>query len=164
MEIYKKIIGYENYYISNMSNVINAKNNKTKLLKIYIPKDGYSSIVLYKNNNRKMFNIHRLVALAFIPNPQNKPCVNHINGIKNDNRIENLEWCSYSENEIHSKNILNKKYNGVKGVKNHNNKLKERDVFEIRKSNLSQRTLAKKYNVCKSTIKKILDRKSWNHI
>lgn len=161
MEIYKNIIGYENYLISNLGNV---KNKKNKLLKVYKPKDNYSTIMLYKNNTRKLYSIHRLLAIHFLPNPDNKPCVNHINGIKSDNNLNNLEWCTYSENEIHSITLLNKKHNGVKGINNHNNKLKERDIIDIRKSNLSQRTLAKKYNVCKTTIKNILDRKSWCHI
>lgn len=61
--------------------------------------------------NRKTYNIHRLVAITFIPNELKKPCVNHINGVKYDNRSENLEWVTYSENELHSFRVLGKKPN-----------------------------------------------------
>ena len=164
MEIWKSINGYEHYYISNTGKIKNTKNNKNKLLNPIIRENKYSSITLYKNNNKKSFTMHRLIAIYFIPNPENKPCVNHINGLKYDFNIDNLEWCTYSENEIHSVKILNKKHNGVKGVKNHNNKLKELDVFYIKNSNLSQRKLSAKFNVCKTTIQKIKSNQSWNHV
>ena len=65
-----------------------------------IKKNWYSNINLHSPN--KYLLVHRLVAQAFIPNPENKPQINHINGIKDDNNVENLEWCNNSENQIHS--------------------------------------------------------------
>ena len=62
---------------------------------------GYANITLIKNGNKFKTVIHRLVAKAFIPNPENKPEVNHINGNKRDNRLDNLEWCTSSENRKH---------------------------------------------------------------
>ena len=68
----------------------------------------------YKNSKYKGTSIHRLVATHFIDNPENKPCINHINGIRNDNRVENLEWVTYSENERHAYNVLGKVSYGSK--------------------------------------------------
>jgi len=67
-------------------------------------RNGYYSVSLYNNDTKKSLtaSIHRLVAMAFISNPDNKKCVNHINGIKTDNRVENLEWVSYKENTKHA--------------------------------------------------------------
>lgn len=77
---------------------------KGKLKKRTIDKYGY----LYVSFNKCKARVHRLVAIAFIPNIENKPFVNHINGIKNDNRVENLEWCTSSENNKHAYDILGK--------------------------------------------------------
>ena len=94
MEIWKKIKDYDNYYISNLGNV---RYNYCKL-KLYKDKDGYLQVYL----NHKLFKVHRLVALAFIPNPDNLEEVNHINQIKNDNRVENLEWINHKDNTQYS--------------------------------------------------------------
>ena len=102
IEDWKSIEGYEKLYeISNLGRVKSLNYNgtkKEKILKPSIDKDGYLGVVLCNNGNKKSFRVHRLVAMAFIPNPQNLPIINHKNQIVNDNRIENLEWCNYVYN------------------------------------------------------------------
>jgi hypothetical protein len=100
MKIWKDIVGYEGIYkISEDGEVQNAKKNK--LLKCYSNMYGYTVVGLSKEGTFKHYFVHRLVALAFIPNPLGKKEVNHINGVKQDNNISNLEWCTRSENNKH---------------------------------------------------------------
>ena len=107
--------------------------------------------------------VHRLVALAFIPNPENKPCVNHINGVKTDNRVENLEWCTYSENTKHA--VLTELKKGVKGERSHLSKLKKEEVIKIRKlkedCNYSNAELGKMFGVSCSQIQRIVKYTNW---
>lgn len=104
-EIWKDIKGYKGLYqISNLGNVKSLKREKLKKDKIIKPYNtkGYLRIGLLKNKVRKGHFIHRLIAQEFIPNPENKPFINHINGITNDNNIKNLEWCTHQENVDHA--------------------------------------------------------------
>jgi hypothetical protein len=104
-EIFKDIIGYEGIYqISNLGNVKRLYKKKPNgiILKPLDNGAGYCQVGLSKNNKSKKHYIHRLLAQYFIHNPNNFPCINHINGLKNDNRIDNLEWCTYSDNNHHA--------------------------------------------------------------
>lgn len=106
----KDVIGYEGLYlIDNLGNVISMPKkqgsrfvNQYSILSTKINRIGYVEVALCKNGKLKTMLLHRLIAIHFIENPNNYPCVNHKNGIKTDNRIENLEWCSHSHNTKHA--------------------------------------------------------------
>lgn len=111
MEEWKEIEWYEwKYQVSNLWNIKSLIDSewRSRELKIknQIQWKWYCQINLWKFWNRKLLLVHRLVALHFIQNPNNKSIVNHINWIKTDNRAENLEWCTQKENIWHYKNIL----------------------------------------------------------
>ena len=102
-EYWKPVVGYEGLYeVSNWGRVKSLPRNGTvkyaRILKLYTDKDGYLYVVLSKNNKQKLFKIHRLVAEAFIPNPNNLPMINHKDENKQNNNVENLEWCSAKYN------------------------------------------------------------------
>ena len=113
--IWKDIPGYEGLYkVSNTGKIFSVVTNRE--LSVIQKKDGYTCISLCdKDHNKKQYRIHQLVAKAFIPNPNNLPMINHKNEIKNDNRVENLEWCNnfYNSNYGNRNLILNKKLKGV---------------------------------------------------
>lgn len=97
----RDIIGYEGLYkITADGNVYSVRNNI--FLKLNQKKNGYVYVELNKNGNAKTFRVHRLVALAYVLNPESKEYVNHIDGIKNNNNYNNLEWVTASENNVHS--------------------------------------------------------------
>lgn len=105
-EIWKDIDGYEGkYQVSSLGRIKSASwhNGATeRLLKLRLDRRGYPTCFLYKDGQRKQLSVHRVVANTFIPNPHNKPQVNHINGEKSDNRVKNLEWCTNRENQDHA--------------------------------------------------------------
>ena len=94
-EIWKVVDDYPDYKISNMGNIKSCKYNKEKLLSPTQNKYGYFRIGLHKNNKTKQFSVHRLVAIAFIPNPENLSTVDHVDRNKTNNDLSNLRWASY---------------------------------------------------------------------
>lgn len=113
MEVWKDIVGYEGLYkVSSFGNIMATYKPKNqhqmnRILKFNVIK-GYHHVQLHNKNSVKSVRVHRMVAMAFLTNPENKPAVNHLNGIKSDNKIVNLQWCTHSENEKHSYSVLGK--------------------------------------------------------
>ena len=113
MEIYKVLQGsYDCYAVSNLGNVKNLRTNY--VLQPSIRKDGYKSVLLSKDGKKMSIRVHQLVAMYFLPKDEGRPHINHINGIKHDNRAENLEWVTHKENMVHAKDngLLEHKYKG----------------------------------------------------
>lgn len=181
MEIWKPINGYEqSYEVSNFGNVRSLDreiiiNNKVwrlkgKQLKKRIESHGYLAVVLFSGSKRNSQKIHRLVANAFIDNPYNKNEVNHINLIKDDNRVENLEWVTRKENMQHASSLG--KLGGTKGMfvgsKSVRSKVKEEDVIQMRKlkeEGFSSNQIQKMFpNLGARHIRDILNRIYWKHI
>lgn len=134
-------------------------SNTNHTIRPAIKKDGYYGVRLKGRGNSKNVYIHRLVAIAFIPNPDHKQQVNHKNGDKLDNRVENLEWVTARENTIHAWE------HGLHGhICRGLRRLSDDEVVEIRRSQETQRELARRYGVCQSTISSIKNRKRYKEV
>lgn len=163
MEKWKKIEGFENYQISNMGRVKILKGEKERISE-GSPSEGYRQVQLLEDGIKKMCRVHRLVALTFIPNSENKPIVNHINGIKHDNRAENLEWFNQSENIKHAYRT------GLvpccKGVNHSQSKLTEKDVLFIREkaNTLKTKELSLIFSVSCQIIRNVITRRTYKNI
>lgn len=124
-EIWKTIEDYPNYMVSNMGRVKSLCYGKEKIMKLCTGKGGYLTVTLIKDKKINTNRVHRIVAEAFIPNPENKPCVDHINTYRTDNRVENLRWVTHKENQ---NNPLTK-------IKMKRNKSKAKPIIQLTKTN-----------------------------
>lgn len=142
-EIWKDIVSYNGFYqISNFGRIKTTMDNsltvgargmfrlkrKERIRVLHLERCGYVRVSLSKNAKCKFVLVHRLVAQAFLPNPKNKPYINHLDGVKTHNHASNLEWCTDAENRAHAKNT------GLmaRGEKCHLSKLTEEKVLAIR--------------------------------
>lgn len=138
-EIWKDIAGYEGKYkVSNYGNIYSVKSNRTLLPLRAL--NGYLLIML----GRTTYSIHRIVATTFLPNPNKLPCINHKDGNKHNNKVDNLEWCSYSYNLIHAyKTGLNRRERAVECLQNGVVVKRYRSAREAEKDGFSNQLIAK---------------------
>lgn len=111
-----QIKDFDGYYVDTEGQVYSTRKNggyhrNMTPLQLRKDKDGYFEVGLYRNKKRYFRRVHRLVAEAFVPNPEHLPQINHIDGNKQNNHVSNLEWCTCSENMLHAFRVLNKKPN-----------------------------------------------------
>lgn len=156
-EVYSNVLGFEGYWINKKGEMIGRKGKK--IYHRIIDKKGYEKIILKSKQKTKMLRIHRLVALAFIPNPENKPQVNHIDCNKLNNSVENLEWVTNQENHNHK---MENGLNVNKALEEHSQaKLTNEQALYIKKSKEKNSVLAKRFEVSLSTIGNIKKGLSW---
>ncbi len=164
-EVWKDIVAEGltgRYQISNFGRIKSMYgrwDNGPEIIKPTKLTNGYFMVVMYYGNGKGYTRLyhHRVIAIAFIPNPENKPCINHINNNRGDNRIENLEWCTKQENSSHAKN-----QNRIsRGTHRHCSKLKEEDVVHIFTSEEKAKDLAKLFSVNEEAIYDIRKGRSW---
>lgn len=177
-EIWGDIYGYENSHkissygrVKSLCRKIKCRNgfrtSKDKILKQNIKKTGYCEIQL--KHGGKTILVHRLVATCFIKNIEKKPQVNHIDGNKCNNKLENLEWVTQSENMKHAYRLglqVPKYNNPAKGEAQGLSKLKEIDVIWIRKNYKKGlgRVFGEKFNVSPECIQNVVNKKTWKHV
>ena len=176
-EIWKDVAGYEGLYkvssigrVRSLDRIIKGKRTipfKGRLLLSAISGGGYPWIMLCNKGEEKYKTIHRLVSIAFILNPKNKPCVNHIDGDKTNNHIFNLEWVTHKENVQHAYKIGLRDSQHLIGENSRQSHLTKQDVLDIREkysNGTKQYVLAREYGVTSTAILKIRKRVNWSHI
>lgn len=163
---FKYIPGHEKkYWVTEEGEVFSNITNK--FLKKILNINGYYRTQIRENGKNKYVFIHRLVAELYLENTENKPCVNHINGIKTDNRVENLQWCSRSENGIHAYRLglnTNKMSEAIEAQAKAKRKLTYKQAEEIINRLIKgekQKNLANEFNVSIHVIANIAGKRSY---
>lgn len=167
---YGTIPNYSNYIFDRDGNVYSLnynKTGKTKILKQQKNKYGYMMIQLFDDNRKsRLLSVHRLIAMAFLPLVEGKNYVNHIDGVKSNNRVDNLEWCTLSENTKHSYDVIHtQSYQRLIDISKIGSKKRrkftDRDIKNIRYEHnikhVSFRKLASEYNCGKTVIEHIIN-------
>lgn len=162
-EEWKEVEYSPNYSVSSFGRVRNNKSGKILSDRISC---GYKHVLLYKRGITKDFRVHRLVAKAFIPNPDELPEVNHIDGNKINNTVENLEWCTPSQNQLHAYRIGLQVH--VHGSGHFAAKISEKDVLLIRKmykvDKIHQWKIGEKFGINQQNVSLICSGKAWAHV
>lgn len=150
-EVWKPVIGYDGLYeVSNLGRIVNRKTGTIRK-PTYSGRGRYPAIILPRGGGPKTAYIHRIVATAFLGHSQDKPQVNHINGNVNDNRADNLEWCTNSENNLHAFRVLGRVVGTAKFTPS-----QAVEIYKLAKlPGSSCPAIAKKYGVCKHTVYRI---------
>lgn len=162
-EVWKPVDGYEDYHVSNYGRVKSFKRKKPRILKPALTNKGYLYVALSLDGKQKHFLVHVLVARAFIPNPDNKPEVNHRIGWKLNCYVGNLEWATHEENMEHAVDTGLRK---IKGKEHPLAKIKDEQVLYIRNNpdNLSRKELAAMFGMTETNINAIQTGKLWGHV
>ncbi|MBQ7705993.1 MAG: HNH endonuclease [Selenomonadaceae bacterium] len=153
------------YQISTYGRLKSLKRKKPKILKPGISSGGYLHFDLWKDSKYQMCTVHTLVAKAFIPNPENKPEVDHIYGIRLDNYVENLRWVTQLENDQYALELgIKKSGEDVKNAKLTNKQATYiRKVYKADDEKFGVKALAEKFNVSVTTIRNVIKRKTYKN-
>jgi len=167
MEQWIEILGYEGLYrVGNHGHIESCWTGKWERLKPKLDTHGYHHVDLYLDGKRTAQRIHRLVAQAFLPNPEEKPEINHKDGNKINNAVTNLEWATSSENNMHAFRVLGRQT--PRGEQHGSAKLTADDVKQIRRlyatGNYTQQELGNTFGVRQGEVSHIVRRKNWVHI